>query len=146
MNRRAFLTGATAIGFAGSFRPAGAQSFPSGAVRIVVPTSASTPPDILSRIIATALSDGEGWRIEVENKAGNVMTIAAMDVVSHPADGHSLFPVNAPIAALPTLMPKAQFNLERDFVPVIQTGTGYNVLVVNPSLPVNSVGGLVTDL
>jgi len=147
MNRRTFLTGATAIGFTGeAFRTAGAQSFPSGAVRIVVPTSASTPPDILSRIIATALSDGEGWTVEVENKAGNVMTIAAMDVVSHPADGHSLFPVNAPIAALPTLMPNAKFSLERDFVPVIQTGTGYNVLVVNPSLPVNSVGELVTYL
>jgi tripartite-type tricarboxylate transporter receptor subunit TctC len=147
MNRRAFLTGATAIGFAGkASRPAVAQSFPAGAVRIVVPTSASTPPDILSRIIAAALSDGEGWKVVVENKAGNVMTIAAMDVVSHPADGHLLFPVNAPIAALPTLMPHAQFNLERDFVPVIQTGTGYNVLVVNPSLPVNTVDELVAYL
>ena len=147
VNEVAFLTGATAIGFvAESSRPAIAQSFPAGAIRIVVPTSASTPPDILSRIIATALSDGEGWKVVVENKAGNVMTIAAMDVVNHPADGTSLFPVNAPIAALPTLMPNAQFNLERDFAPVIQTGASYNVLVVNPSLPVNSVSELVAYL
>jgi tripartite-type tricarboxylate transporter receptor subunit TctC len=147
MNRRAFLTGAAAIGFAGkASRPALAQSFPASTIRIVVPTSASTPPDILARILATALSDGEGWKVAVERKAGNVMTLAAMDVLSQPADGHSLFPVNAPIAAVPTLMPNAPFNLERDFVPVIQTGASYNVLVVNPSLPVNSVSELIAYL
>jgi tripartite-type tricarboxylate transporter receptor subunit TctC len=147
MDRRALLTGAVAAGFAGNAsRRAFAQSFPTGAIRIVVPTSAGTPPDILARILATALTDGEGWKVVVERKAGAVMTLGAMDVLSQPADGHSLFPVNAPIAAVPTLMPKAPFNLERDFVPVIQTGASYNVLVVNPSLPVNSVGELVAYL
>lgn len=147
MKRRAFLTGAAALGVAAKLsRPAVAQAFPTGAIRIVVPTSASTPPDILARILATALSDGEGWNVVVERKAGAVMTLAAMDVLNHPADGHSLFPVNAPIAAVPTLMPNVQFNLERDFVPVIQTGASYNVLVVNPSLPANSVSELIAYL
>ncbi len=147
MSRRTFLTGAAAFGFAGkASRPAFAQSFPAKPIWIVVPTSASTPPDILARILAAALSEGEGWKVEVENKAGNVMTIAAIDVLNRPADGYTLFPVNAPISALPTLMPNGQFNLERDLVPVIQTGTSYNVLVVNPSLPVNSVGELVAYL
>lgn len=147
MDRRTFLTRAAAVGFAGSgFRPACAQSFPANTIRIVVPTSAGTPPDILARILATALSDGEGWKVAVERKAGNVMIAAALDVLSQPADGHSLFPANARISALPTLMPNSQFNLERDFVPVIKTGASYNVLVVNPSLPVNSVGELIAYL
>ena len=51
---------------------ADAQPFPSGVIRIVVPTSASTPPDILARIIANALSDGEDWKVIVENKPGGV--------------------------------------------------------------------------
>jgi len=38
-----------------------------------VPVSVSTPPDILARIIANALSDGEGWKVVVENKPGGVM-------------------------------------------------------------------------
>src|SRR4051795_13470874 len=98
MDRRAFLTGAVAAGFAGNASRRGfAQSFPTGAIRIVVPTSAGTPPDILARILATALTDGEGWKVVVERKAGAVMTLGAMDVLSQPADGHSLFPVNAPI-------------------------------------------------
>ena len=73
MNRREFLAGAVAIGCGGAaFGSAFAQSFPSNAIRIVVPASASTPPDILARIIATALSDGEGWKVVVEDKPGAV--------------------------------------------------------------------------
>src|ERR1051326_3087704 len=64
MNRRTFLKGAAAIGLgATTFQPASAQSFPAGVIRIVVPGSASTPPDILARIVASALADGEGWKV-----------------------------------------------------------------------------------
>jgi len=147
MDRRAFLTGAAAIGLGGSaFQSASAQSFPSNTIRIVVPTSASTPPDILARIIATALADGEGWKVIVENKPGAVMTLGIKDVLSQPADGHTLFSVTAPIAAVPALMPGAQFNLETDLAPLVQIGTGYNVLVVNPSVPVHSVTELIAYL
>ncbi len=123
-----------------------AQTFPSGVIRIVVPTSASTPPDILARIIATALTDGEGWKVVVENKPGAVMSIGAMEVLKQPADGHTLFSVTAPIAAVPALLPNASFKIETDFAPLIRTATGYNVLVVNPSLPVNSVAELIAYL
>ena len=75
------------------------QSFPSNVIRIVVPTSASTPPDILARIIATALSEAEGWKVVVENKPGAVMTIGTMEALNQPADGHTLLSVTAPIAA-----------------------------------------------
>src|SRR5262245_20250605 len=147
MNRREFLAGAAAIGCGGAaFGPACAQSFPSNVIRIVVPTSASTPPDILARIIASALSEGEGWKVVVENKPGAVMTIGTMEALHQPADGHTLLSVTAPIAAVPGLVPNAQFHLETDFAPLIQTGTGYNVLVVNPSVPVHSVPELIAFL
>ena len=60
-----------------SLASANAQTFPAGVIRVVVPASASTPPDILARIIANALSDGEGWKVIVENKPGGVNTIGA---------------------------------------------------------------------
>ena len=79
MDRRTFLTGAAAIGIgAPAFRSALAQSFPSNVIRIVVPSSTSTPPDILARIIASALSDSEGWKVVVENKPGALTTIGAI--------------------------------------------------------------------
>jgi len=147
MNRRSFLTGAAAFGLGiAAGPPAFGQSFPSNVVRIVVPTSASTPPDILARIVATALSDGEGWNVIVENKPGAVMTIGAIEVLKQPADGHTLLSITAPFAAVPALVPDAKFKLEADFAPLIQVGTAYNVLVVNPSVPVYSVAELVAYL
>jgi tripartite-type tricarboxylate transporter receptor subunit TctC len=126
-------------------RQAPAQNFPTGVIRIIVPTSASTPPDILARIVATALSDGEGWRVVVENKPGAAMSIGAMEALKQPADGHTLFSVTAPIAAAPALLPNALFKIE-DFTPVIRVATGYNVLAANPSVPVNSVSELIAYL
>jgi tripartite-type tricarboxylate transporter receptor subunit TctC len=147
MNRRAFLTGAAALGLgAAAFEPARAQSFPSNVIRIVVPYSASTPPDILARTVATALSEGEGWNVIVENKPGGVMIIGATEVLKQPADGHTLLSITAPFAAIPGLVPDAKFKIETDFAPLVQTGTAYNVLVVNPSVPVHSVAELIAYL
>jgi tripartite-type tricarboxylate transporter receptor subunit TctC len=147
MDRRAFLTGAAAAGFsAAAYGPALGQSFPSGVIRIVVPYSVSTPPDILARIVATALSDGEGWKVIVENKPGGMTTIGAMEVLKQPADGTTLLSVTSPIAAIPALMPNASFNFESDFAPLMEVATGYNVLAVNPKVPVNSVSELIAYL
>src|ERR1700731_278025 len=136
MNRRAFLTGAAALGLgATTFAPAPGQTFPSNVIRFVVPNSASTPPDILARIVANALSDLEGWKTIVEDKPGAVMTLGIGEVLKQPADGHTLLSVTTPIAAVPALMPNSSLNLETAFAPVIRVGTGYNVLVVNPNAP-----------
>ena len=82
----------------------------------------------------------------VENKPGAVMTIGISDVLKQEPDGYNLLSTTAPIAAVPGLMPNASFNIETDFKPVIQVGTGYNVLVVNPKLSVHSVSELITYL
>jgi tripartite-type tricarboxylate transporter receptor subunit TctC len=147
MDRRAFLKGMSALGLGVvAYKPALGQSFPSSVIRIVVPYSASTPPDILARIVATALSDGEGWNVIVENKPGAVGTIGATEVLKQPADGHTLLSVTAPFAAIPGLVPDAKFKIETDFAPLIQIGTAYNVLVVNPSVPAHSVAELIAYL
>jgi tripartite-type tricarboxylate transporter receptor subunit TctC len=147
MDRRAFLTGAAAAGLGiGAHAPARGQSFPSNVIHIVVPYSVSTPPDIVARIVANALSEGEGWKIVVENKPGAVMTLGAFDVLRQPADGYRLLSITSPIAAVPALMPDASFKMETDFMPVIHAATGYNVLVVNPQVPANSVSELIAYL
>jgi tripartite-type tricarboxylate transporter receptor subunit TctC len=135
-----------AFAICGALHAAKAQTFSSGVIRIIVPTSASTPPDILARIIANALSDGEGWKVVVENKPGALTSIGAMEVLKQPADGHTIFSVTAPVAATPALLPNATFKYDVDFAPLIRIGTGYNVLVVNPSVPVHSVSELVAFL
>ena len=148
MNRRSVLkSAATGAGLAWlDPRMARAQAYPSRTIRIVVSSSASTPPDILARIAANSLTDVEGWKVVVENRPGAVQTIAVNEVLRQEADGYTLLSVAAPIAAVPALIPNATFNLETDFAPVIHLATGYNVLVVNPKLPVQSVSGLIEFL
>lgn len=121
-------------------------SFPTGIVRFVAPFSASTPPDIISRIVSKELTESEGWRVIVENRPGGVTTIAAADVLNQPADGNSLYAMSVPSVAAPSLVPNISFNLDRDFDPVIKATVSYNVLVVNPSVPAKTVAELVTLL
>ena len=123
-----------------------AQPYPSQAIRIVVGTAPSTPPDIISRVIATEVAAAEGWRIVVENRPGAINTIAAAEVLRQPADGYSIFALSMPTTVAPALLPNLSFQLNNDFAPVVKVSTSYNVLVVNPSIPANSVSELVALL
>jgi tripartite-type tricarboxylate transporter receptor subunit TctC len=135
------LTMAVAVG-----SHAQAQSYPSNAIRIVVPAGPGTPPDVISRIVATELSASEGWRVIVENRPGALQTIGFADVMKQPADGHSILAMAVPTLAAPTLLPKLGLRLDTDLAPVIKVATGYNVLVVHPSVPAKSVAELVAVL
>jgi tripartite-type tricarboxylate transporter receptor subunit TctC len=146
MDRRAFVKGATAVALGVPACRALAQSFPSKNIRIVVPATAGSPPDILARIVGNAIAESESWTVVVEDKPGGVQTIGTAEVLRQPADGHTLLSVTTPVAASTALVPSVQWKIERDFAPVVQVGTSYNVLVVNPSTPVNSLPEFVAYL
>ncbi len=125
---------------------ANAQSFPSRPIRIIVPTSVSTPPDIVSRIVASALSESEGWSVIVENKPGAVQTLGGSEALKQPADGYTIMAVGVPLTAAQSLVQGINFHVDSDFAPVIQLTASGNVLVVNPSVPAKTVGELVDYL
>jgi tripartite-type tricarboxylate transporter receptor subunit TctC len=126
--------------------PAFAETYPSSVIRIVVPTGPGTPPDVISRIVATELSEVEGWRTVVENKPGALQTIGMAEVLKQQADGYTIYSMSVPTAAVPALMPQAGIRPEVDFAPIIKLSKSYNALVVTPSLPVSSVPELVALL
>jgi tripartite-type tricarboxylate transporter receptor subunit TctC len=137
---------AFALSFALAASPAGAQSYPSGMIRVVGATAAGTPPDIVGRIIANELSEAEGWRVVVENKPGAIQTIGAAEVLKQPADGYTILSIALPSSAAPALLPNVNFRLDADFAPVIKLASAYHVLVVHPSVPANSLSELVALL
>lgn len=147
MNRRAFVTGAAAVG-AGvtTFAPARAQSYPSGMIRIVVPSAAGTPPDIMGRMVAAELGESDGWRVIVENKAGAIQTLGLAEVLRQPADGYTLASIAMPASAAPALLSSVKFKLDADFVPVIKLASAYHVLVVHPSVAATSLAEFVALL
>jgi tripartite-type tricarboxylate transporter receptor subunit TctC len=120
-----------------------AQSFPSGTIHIVVAAATGTPPDIISRIVATDVAQENGWRIVVENKPGAMQTLAGAEVLRQPPDGFSLVSVSLPGMTAPALLPSVNYSIEKDFAAVAKLSTSYNVLVVNPSVPVHSVSELI---
>jgi tripartite-type tricarboxylate transporter receptor subunit TctC len=123
-----------------------AEAYPSNLIRIVVPTGPGTPPDVISRVIATELSESEGWRTIIENKPGALQTIGITEVLKQPADGYTIYSMSVPTAAVPALMPNLGLRPDVDFVPVVKLSKSYNALVVTPSFPAKSISELVTVL
>src|SRR5215216_4761560 len=136
------------LGVAGasSLAAVNAQPFPSNAIRIVVPTPPGTPPDIISRVVATQLSEREGWRMVVENRPGALQTVGMLDVLKQPADGYTIYPMSVPSAAVPALMPHLGIRPDADFTPVVKLSTSYNVLVTPPNFPAKTMPEFVALL
>ncbi len=148
-HRVALITAVLALAMVGALGPAqraNAQTYPSRAIRIIVPTSVSTPPDIVSRIVANALSESEGWNVVVENRPGAVQTLGASEVLKQPADGYTILAVGVPLTAAQSLVPSINFHVDSDFDAIVQINASGNVLVVNPSVPAKSVAELVSYL
>src|SRR6266567_2748884 len=139
MVKRSFVLIFAALALSCAAVVVAAETFPSNVIRIFVPFSVGTPSDIVSRLIATELSESEGWRIVVEDRPGAVGTIAGSEVLKQPADGHSLYLMNAPVTAAPALLANMPYDLIRDFAPVVRISTSYNALVVHPSVPAKSI-------
>ena len=135
-----------ALGVVATVCPVGAQPYPSNMIRIVVPGAAGTPPDIVSRIVAAELGEGDGWRVIVEDKSGAIQTIGLAEVLKHPADGYTIASVALGATAAPALLPQLGFRLDADFAPVIKLASAYHVLVVHPAVPAKSLGELVALL
>jgi tripartite-type tricarboxylate transporter receptor subunit TctC len=123
-----------------------ADSYPSNVIRVVVPTTPGTPPDIISRVVATELSRQDGWRVVVENRPGALQSIAMADVLKQPADGYSVLAMSVPVMVAPALLPNLAIRADTDFVPIIKISSSYNVLLTTPSLSAHSVSELVALL
>jgi tripartite-type tricarboxylate transporter receptor subunit TctC len=132
-----------ALGLVAAIASASAESYPSSMIRMVVPSVAGSPPDVVSRIVAGELAEAEGWRVVVENKPGAMHKVGATDVLGRPADGYSIFTTSLPGMVAPTLLGNMGYRFDVDFAPVIKLWTSYNVLVVHPSVPANSLSELV---
>ena len=122
---------------------AAAQTYPSKAVRVVVPYSPGGATDLIARLVAQELTRRLGQQMIVENRPGGGGVIGADAVAKAAPDGHSvLLAAPAEIAILPHLQ-KMPYRAERDFAPVSLAAVTPLILVVHPSLPVKTAGDLI---
>jgi tripartite-type tricarboxylate transporter receptor subunit TctC len=128
------------------FAPARAQTYPDRNVTIVVTSSAGALTDVLTRAVGQRLSEMWKKAVIVENKGGAGYSIAAQAVLRAEHDGYTLLASETGFYTTePHLYAKGKlaYDPEKDFVPLAGYGTIPAALLVNPSLPVNSVADLV---
>jgi tripartite-type tricarboxylate transporter receptor subunit TctC len=138
--RRSFLhlaAGAAALPAVSDL--ARAQAYPARPVRIIVGFAAGGSSDILARLMGQWLTERLGQPFVIENRPGAATNIATEAVVRAPPDGYTLLYFGSSAAVNATYYDNLNFNAVRDITPVASVGREANVMVVNPSVPTNTV-------
>ena len=139
MRRRCFI----ALVLAAFAHLASAQDYPSRPVRVVVPFSPGGAVDGPMRVIAQELSKRWAQQVVVDNRPGAGATIGADMVAKSAPDGYTLLLASQTNAIAATLYPKLPYDPVEDFAPITLIGREPGVLVVHPSLPVNTLGEFI---
>ena len=120
------------------------QAYPTRPIRLVVPYSSGTTTDVLGRLYAQKLSENLGQAIIVENRAGAGGNIAGEAVAKAAPDGYTItLSTSAVHATNPALYAKLPFDAIRDFSHVTFLASAPNMLVVNATVPANSMAELI---
>jgi tripartite-type tricarboxylate transporter receptor subunit TctC len=124
-------------------QPAAAQPYPNRPVRIIVPTPAGGPVDMMARILANALPPFLGQNVIVENRAGAGNTLGSKAAAAADPDGYTLLVSAASGLIMSPMVYKNAGYDENSFAPVALIAETPQVLVANPAAPFNSVAELV---
>jgi len=127
----------------GQALPAFAQQFPTKPVRWIVPFPPGGAADISSRVIGQKLTERWGQQVIIDNRPGAGGNLGTELAARAPADGYTVVLVPATFTTYPSLTRKPLFDPVKDFSPITLVSSSPLVLVVHPSLPVNSVRELV---
>jgi len=122
---------------------ASAQAWPVKPVKLVVPFPAGGPTDVLSRAMADKLGTALGQPVVIENKPGAGGAIGADFVAKSAPDGYTLVMATTSTHSIGPYLAKLPYDPQKDFTPIVWVGNATNILVVPPSLGVNSVQELI---
>lgn len=123
---------------------AGAQTYPSKPVRIIVGFPPGQATDIVARMVADKLTTKLGQTFLIDNKPGAAGIIGTELAMKAPADGYTLlFSSSGPLAVNPGLYAKLPYDPLKDLQPIALAATVPLFLVVNPTLQATSVRDLV---
>lgn len=135
--------GASIMQMAGAVAAQDGAAYPSRPVRMVIHIGPGSSMDIIGRVLGQKMSDLWGQSLIVDNRAGAGGAIG-MDVVAKaPPDGHTILFASGSMAIAPSFYKKLPFDALRDFEPVTQISSRYNVLVVTANASLNSVKDVV---
>jgi tripartite-type tricarboxylate transporter receptor subunit TctC len=126
------------------FAPVAAQSYPVKPVRIVVPFPPGGPTDIVTRLMASKMTEALGQQVVVDNRGGAGGAIGTEQVAKSAPDGYTLvMGTIGGLAVAKSLNSKLGYDTLRDFAPITQSVSVTSVLVIHPSVPAKNVRELL---
>ncbi len=121
-----------------------AQTYPNKPVRIIIAQAPGSATDVISRVVGNRLSEALGQPIVVEARPGAGGMVGTEAAARSAPDGYTLFMGNnSTHGSNPAVYAKLPYDAINDFAPIAFVASVPYVLVVDPSLPVNSVGELI---
>jgi tripartite-type tricarboxylate transporter receptor subunit TctC len=120
-----------------------AQTYPNRPVRIIVPTPAGGPVDVMARVLANALPPFLGQNVIVENRAGAGNTLGSRTAAAAEPDGYTLLASAASGLIMSPMIYKTAGYDETSFAPIALVTETPQVLVAHPAAPFRTVGELV---
>lgn len=118
--------------------------YPDKPIRLVVPFPPGGAADIMARGMAAKLGSELGQTIVIDNRGGAGGSTASEFVAKAPADGYTILFANMGTMAINvSLYPNLRYNPVKDFAPISLTHMTPRVLMVNPTVPANSIAELI---
>ena len=120
-----------------------AQTYPTRAIRLIVPFAAGGPTDVIARVVAQKLSESLGQQVVTENIPGAGGNTGVAMVAKAPADGYTVLVVSTGFIVNPSMYAKIPYDPIKDFSPITLVAASPNVISVNPDFPAKSLKELV---
>ncbi|HXJ07902.1 MAG TPA: tripartite tricarboxylate transporter substrate binding protein [Burkholderiales bacterium] len=116
-----------------------AQSYPTHAIKIVVPYGVGGPADVYARFLGARLQQSLGQAVVIEDRPGGGSIVGTDAVAKSEPDGYTLLMMSNTHTVNETLIPKKPFELMRDLAPI--TGVSYSdlMMVIHPSVPASNL-------
>jgi len=116
-----------------------AGAYPNRPIRLIAPSSAGGPVDVIARIVAQGLSEQLAQQIVIDNRAGAAGLIGAELVAKSAPDGYTLLTHSSAYAVNPALFGNAGYDPIKDLAPVAIVASQANIILVNSSFPAGTL-------
>ena len=128
---------------AGALAPAQAADWPNRPVTVVVPLAAGGNTDMMARMGAQWLSERLGQAFVVENRVSAGGALGTAQVAAAHPDGYTILFSPSSMLLLTPLVQKVTFDADKQLVPVVNVGTGTQVIAIRRSLPVTTLAEFI---
>ncbi len=118
------------------------QAFPNKPIRVIVPYTPGSTPDMLIRLVGPKMTERWGQPVLVDLRPGGNTIIGTEALLKSPADGYTLLSMVMTHVITPQLF-KVPYDPIKDFAPVATLVSTEQLLVVNPAFPANNLRELI---